>query len=64
MNKQIKLTDRTTKIMSKVQERRRLLFQDKLIYNPSDLAKQNHLLMEKFTKVNKEKEDANLELAS
>ena len=51
LNKQIKLTARTQKIVAKVQERRRLLFQDKLVMNPSDLAKQNHLLLEKFNKV-------------
>ena len=39
LHKQVKFSNRNSKVLKKVQERRQVIFQDKLVHSPDDLIK-------------------------
>ena len=48
LNKQVKLTSRNTKVIKKVQDRRRFVFKDQLTRSPEDLLAQNNIMLRTY----------------
>ena len=64
LSKQIRLSSRNTKIIKRVQDRRRIIFQDWIVRSPEDLVKQNNLILRQVLQQNSVDRIFSLDLAA